>query len=36
MIYVTGVGPGSEAYLTWRAADVISGGHFNRRSAPSG
>ena len=25
MIYVTGVGPGSEAYLTRRAADVISG-----------
>lgn len=25
MIYVTGVGPGSEAYLTQRAADVISG-----------
>lgn len=24
MIYVTGVGPGSEAYLTRRAADVIS------------
>lgn len=25
MIYVTGVGPGSEAYLTRRVADVISG-----------
>lgn len=25
MIYVTGVGPGSEAYLTRRAADMISG-----------
>ena len=25
MIYVTGVGPGSEGYLTRRAADVISG-----------
>ncbi|RUT66736.1 precorrin-6y C5,15-methyltransferase (decarboxylating) subunit CbiE [Morganella morganii] len=25
MIYVTGVGPGSEAYLTRRATDVISG-----------
>ncbi|HDT3625392.1 TPA: cobalt-precorrin-7 (C(5))-methyltransferase [Morganella morganii subsp. morganii] len=25
MIYVTGVGPGSEAYLTRRAVDVISG-----------
>ncbi|EOY9126033.1 cobalt-precorrin-7 (C(5))-methyltransferase [Providencia stuartii] len=25
MIYVTGVGPGSEAYLTRRAMDVISG-----------